>query len=1233
MKKILAIVSGVILAIGAHFTPTAQAACTNVFPTSLNNYTAGACIPSAWGNALESAIGITGSSVTSSLEYLVAHVPTSSVVGLQAYINSFGFVTSTSGSGGVTTSSPFTSGNIVVASGSSIITTSSVFYLASNPNGYTSNVGTVTTSSAVTANYFPFWNATNGSGLNGTSTLSVSGVNTLNIGTSTSGEGNVQWKNNATGSYLGIWDTSTGNYYGISPYCNYIPGFAGMCGYYQGVAIQGNSNTSTNPIFGVLNSTQESNGLGHTAFTIQAGNQVYTFNNTLDNGTGSMVVSSTLRVNGTISASSSLQVNGSLIDNQGNKYSTSTSSGSGTVTTSTAFTSGNIPIINGASSIGNSSLSQAGGVTLINGGTAILDAGGDIIAPNIYMTTTSTVVVGNFVQGGGVETFNTTTTVSGAQFCSGGLINIQNTTGSITIQIPTLATIAVSPCGPSVWASDFAQQYMVNNSTNTVYSAINGAGESQEYSPGTPTSLAPGQEWFITGQFEASTTIQGATSTGMSLVVKYQLEQTSTPLSVNGNTISVLGLLQDGQGNKFTTSTSNGTPSPLIVSGNQTSTIFGGILSSASSSPSVILDFNNIQYVPQNFAQVGCAGNPAATTFQDCVTAIYESMYPYGGGTIMVTNDVTSTWTGLLSFNINGDQVDLDCSANVVLQYTGTSVTPSGSWLPVGQNIALNYNFGNPVGHARTSENGNCDIRGSSGLISGGQPMTATSTGIYFGGTWAYTNQNKTASSSSVGFPGAVGVNVDYNINGFGRNLWYGANSYVDSFTGSSSGGNCSAMTGCLLFFDVSSNSGERAVITGGSYTDPGNSTTSNAIYLSNGSNESFFLSGNSIDDAQLYCGASNALCNISGNNFEYSDPGGYAAYIPIINPSSDRSTQLTVVGNEFADDGTPVFVGLVKHGGQLIFSGNHIDMYGGGTTGYMVDHSNDNGVSSDLVCQNQVQGGTVTNIVNGSGGQTYSLATGSGCVTDNGNSYGIEMFANSNNVNDFTSGNNVVATFDHTGNWTLGVAGSSGSLNVQGNLNATGTISASSALTARTTLSVGTTTAPSYNALIIGSSSAANGVTGLEVTDSAYPVASNVLIGSIKASSYVEPQIWMGQYAQVGTSSFTNYIFNLDDGGGGTILNGPGTNNVQIKTNNNSRLLVSNSTGDVGIGTGQNLPSSTLQVVDPNNNSSTLRLGEGAYSFGCIEMNDSVNSGTLEYIYMVSGNLTSTTSKPNFCE
>jgi len=49
-------------------------------------------------------------------------------------------------------------------------------------SGDTTNLGTVTTSTAVTANYFPFWNSSNGSGLNGTSSIFQSGLS-IGVGT------------------------------------------------------------------------------------------------------------------------------------------------------------------------------------------------------------------------------------------------------------------------------------------------------------------------------------------------------------------------------------------------------------------------------------------------------------------------------------------------------------------------------------------------------------------------------------------------------------------------------------------------------------------------------------------------------------------------------------------------------------------------------------------------------------------------------------------------------------------------------------------------------------------------------------------------------------------------------------------------------------------------------------------------------------------------------------------
>lgn len=204
--------------------------------------------------------------------------------------------------------------------------------------------------------------------------------------------------------------------------------------------------------------------------------------------------------------------------------------GTGTVTTSTAFTANSIPIINGNASIGNSTLSQpGGGITSVNN-IPFLDGNADYIGSNIFMGVTSTAALGNVNQAGGVQAYNTTTTLTGEQFLAGGEVDILNTTGSITITIPSTSTIytAAASAGIKIYSSGFSMQSMINDSTNTVFVAVTGTNEQQEFSPGTPTSLAPGQQYWITGQFVNSSTLLAASSSLTRLIITYTLAQTST---------------------------------------------------------------------------------------------------------------------------------------------------------------------------------------------------------------------------------------------------------------------------------------------------------------------------------------------------------------------------------------------------------------------------------------------------------------------------------------------------------------------------------------------------------------------------------------------------------------------------------------------------------------------------------------------------------------------------------
>lgn len=91
-------------------------------------------------------------------------------------------------------------------------------------------------------------------------------------------------------------------------------------------------------------------------------------------GIGSVIPTVFFAVNGTVS-SSQAYINSStiktLFDSQGNKYSTSTG-GIGTVTTSTAFTSGTIPMSNGISAILDSVITQLNGIININNGKFVV---------------------------------------------------------------------------------------------------------------------------------------------------------------------------------------------------------------------------------------------------------------------------------------------------------------------------------------------------------------------------------------------------------------------------------------------------------------------------------------------------------------------------------------------------------------------------------------------------------------------------------------------------------------------------------------------------------------------------------------------------------------------------------------------------------------------------------------------------------------------------------------------
>ena len=89
----------------------------------------------------------------------------------------------------------------------------------------------------------------------------------------------------------------------------------------------------------------------------------------------------------------------------------------------------------------------------------------------------------------------------------------------------------------------------------------------------------------------------------------------------------------------------------------------------------------------------------------------------------------------------------------------------------------------------------------------------------------------------------------------------------------------------------------------------------------------------------------------------------------------------------------------------------------------------------------------------------------------------------------------------------------------------------------------------------------------------------------------------------------------------GGNVAIGSYAESSSAPTNG---LIVS---GDVGIGT--SAPSTTLQVAGV---SSTVRIGSASLT-GCLELGNSDGSGGINYITVLNGVLSATTTKPNNCE
>lgn len=157
----------------------------------------------------------------------------------------------------------------------------------------------------------------------------------------------------------------------------------------------------------------------------------------------------------------------------------------------------------------------------------------------------------------------------------------------------------------------------------------------------------------------------------------------------------------------------------------------------------------------------------------------------------------------------------------------------------------------------------------------------------------------------------------------------------------------------------------------------------------------------------------------------------------------------------------------------------------------------------------------------------------------------------------------------------------------------------------------------------------------GLDLTGS-----NNVAVGVNALNATTNSgNVALGSAAGYKLASGSNNVFIGNNSGNNSFQDVTSTNSIAIGngtyTTADNQIVLGNTSiaqtllqGNVSVGS-----TSTPASLYVANASSTIRIGTGQANPGCIEMYDSVNSSTLEYIYSASGSLVTTTTKPSFCQ
>lgn len=103
------------------------------------------------------------------------------------------------------------------------------------------------------------------------------------------------------------------------------------------------------------------------------------------------------------------------------------------------------------------------------------------------------------------------------------------------------------------------------------------------------------------------------------------------------------------------------------------------------------------------------------------------------------------------------------------------------------------------------------------------------------------------------------------------------------------------------------------------------------------------------------------------------------------------------------------------------------------------------------------------------------------------------------------------------------------------------------------------------YNFNEFSTSGGSNTATGAYIKESA-DAHGRFLIGTYNGGGFYEPCIWIGTNADAPTLS--NYSFNFDGGGAGTVVNAPSTDDISFRINNSTKGKIDHSSGKLSIGT-----------------------------------------------------------------